>query len=321
MRTALMGFIICLGQIPLFSFTKPYYQCPYNEKSNVIEFCKLYAAAYVPLLEGNYSSPNTWTRYVGDRLSPITFNSNNKNQLLEEFETIIHESTHQKNSRDVVYVSPQAEFYTSTEEKNLILNCFKSERIGEFFSEEQKESIFRFNTYIGLNNSNTSNVYGIWGLLDEFTAYQNGCSASLMAYEKALSLKDTATALIFIKESIKTYFAYFEFRAFIGAYLKYAKEYEADFYQELLQFTALRKAFTLNSNLFLSSHYKINQSVKRLKRHYSSIQWLYEYNQKTYEKPAVAAMNAFKPELEAFSAPFELEYAWAKPSSAPANKK
>ena len=169
MRTALMGFIFCLGQIPLFSFTKPYYQCPYNEKSNVIEFCKLYAAAYVPLLESNYSSPNTWTRYVGDRLSPITFNSNNKNQLLEEFETIIHESTHQKNSRDVVYVSPQAEFYTSTEEKNLILNCFKSERIGEFFSEEQKESVFRFKTYVGLNNSNTSNVYGIWGLLDEFT--------------------------------------------------------------------------------------------------------------------------------------------------------
>jgi hypothetical protein len=283
-----------------------------NEKTNVLQFCKMFAPAYVPLLETHYSSPNSWNRYVDGKPSSIVFNSNIQSDVYREFETIIHESTHQKNSNEIIFVSPEISFYTTADQRTLINHFFKSEQIASLLPSDVNEKVFRFNTYIGLNSGVTSNVKGIWGLMDEYTAYQNGCRASIMAYDNALLKGDTTMALTCIEESVKTYFAYYEFRLFIGAYLKYAALYHSELYKDILEFTALRKAFALNTILFEANVYNIQHTKNRLKRHNAHVEWLYNYYQEKYVAPTNACLVPFQEYLSVFSKPFESEYAWAK---------
>lgn len=312
MKTCLYTYALILVAVQLHA-SDPVKGLINDEKTNVLQFCKTFAPAYVPLLQTHYSSPNSWARLVDGKPSSIAFNSNIHSDLYREFETIIHESTHKKNSEEVLFVCPENAFYTTADERTLINQLFKSEKIGLLLPTDVQERVFRFKTYVGLYSGVTSNQNGIWGLLDEYTAYQNGCRASIMAYDNALLKGDTTMALTCIEESVKTYFAYYEFRLFIGAYLKYAALYHPDLYNNILAFTTLRKAFTLNTILFETNLYNIKNTKQRLKRHHAHIEWLYNYYQDKYATPTQAYMEPFEEYLSTFSKPFESEYEWAKP--------
>lgn len=313
MKTCLYSCVLISLIVPLHGASDPEKGLINNEKTNVLQFCRTFAPAYVPLLETHYSSPNSWSRLVDGKPSSIAFNSNIQSDVYHEFETIIHESTHSKNSDEVVFVSPENSFYTTTDERILINQFFKSEKIAVLLPTDVQEKVFRFKSYVGLYSGVTANQNGIWGLLDEYTAYQNGCRASIMAYDNALLKGDTTMALTCIEESVKTYFAYYEFRLFIGAYLKYAHLYHPELYNNILAFTTLRKAFTLNTILFESNLYNIQHTKRRLKRHNAHIEWLYNYYQDKYVIPTQAYTEPFQEYLTTFSNPFEFEYAWAKP--------
>ena len=137
-----------------------------TEKMLVLLFCQQYAPDYVPMLESSYSSPNSWSRTVGGVPTPANFNANDKNDVIAEFETIIHESTHSKNTRDGIYLGPNKYLLFTDAEKNDVQYFYKSELIAEFLPIDAEEKIFRFETYIGEGSGVSANLSGIFGLMD-----------------------------------------------------------------------------------------------------------------------------------------------------------
>ncbi len=134
-------------------------------------------------------------------------------------------------------------YYNSTK-------TFESSIIRKIVPANANNSIFRYNSYVGLGSNFSSNLSGIYGLMDEFSAYRSGCHAGIISHLKATELNHTQNAKIFISEANKTYFAYYEFRLFIAWYLAYAKKYNESIYKELLDNKNLRIAFTLLDELF-----------------------------------------------------------------------
>lgn len=271
-----------------------------TEKMLVLLFCQQYAPDYVPMLESSYSSPNSWSRTVGGVPTPANFNANDKNDVIAEFETIIHESTHHKNTRDGIYLGPNKYLLFTDAEKNDVQYFYKSELIAEFLPIDAEEKIFRFETYIGEGSGVSANLSGIFGLMDEYSAYQNGCSAALVAYDNALQEKDTTLAITFFKDALATYYAYYEFNSFIGAYLKYGKTKEPIIYQKIMNNSTLRRAYSINTIEFEKAIATINSQSNRLKSNYKLVKSSLEYYKTKYEVYAKSCMTSFQPELTNF---------------------
>ncbi len=271
-----------------------------TEKMLVLLFCQQYAPDYVPMLESSYSSPNSWSRTVGGVPTLANFNANDKNDVIAEFETIIHESTHHKNTRDGIYLGPNKYLLFTVAEKNDVQYFYKSELIAEFLPIDAEEKIFRFETYIGEGSIVSANLSGIFGLMDEYSAYQNGCSAALVAYDNALQEKDTTLAITFFKDALATYYAYYEFNSFIGAYLKYGKTKEPIIYQKILNNSTLRRAYSINTIEFEKAIATINSQSNRLKSNYKLVKSSLEYYKTKYEVYAKSCMTSFQPELTNF---------------------
>ena len=271
-----------------------------TEKMLVLLFCQQYAPDYVPMLESSYSSPNSWSRTVGGVPTPANFNANDKNDVIAEFETIIHESTHHKNTREGIYLGPNKYLLFTDAEKNDVQYFYKSELIADFLPIDAEEKIFRFETYIGEGSGVSANLSGIFGLMDEYSAYQNGCSAALVAYDNALQEKDTTLAITFFKDALATYYAYYEFNSFIGAYLKYGKTKEPIIYQKIMNNNTLRRAYSINTIEFEKAIATLNSQSNRLKSNYKLVKSSMEYYKTKYEVYAKSCMTSFQPELTNF---------------------
>jgi hypothetical protein len=271
-----------------------------SEKILVLLFCQQYAPDYVPMLESSYSSPNSWSITVGGVSTPANFDANDKNDIIAEFESIIHESTHHENTRDGIYLGPNKYLLFTDAEKNDVQYFYKSELIADFLPADAKEKIFRFKTYIGKGSGVSANLSGIFGLMDEYSAYQNGCSTALKAYDNALKEKDTTLAITFFKDALKTYYAYYEFNSFIGAYLKYGKSKEPIVYQKIINNSTLRRAYTVNTIEFEKAIALINSQSNRLKSNYKLVKSDQEYYKTKYEVYAKSCMTSFEPELTNF---------------------
>ena len=271
-----------------------------SEKILVLLFCQQYAPDYVPMLESSYSSPNSWSRTVGGVPTPANFNANDKNDVIAEFETIIHESTHHKNTREGIYLGPNKYLLFTDAEKNDVQYFYKSELIADFLPIDAEEKIFRFETYIGEGSGVSANLSGIFGLMDEYSAYQNGCSAALVAYDNALQEKDTTLAITFFKDALATYYAYYEFNSFIGAYLKYGKTKEPIIYQKIMNNSTLRRAYSINTIEFEKAIATLNSQSNRLKSNYKLGKSSMEYYKTKYEVYAKSCMTSFQPELTSF---------------------
>jgi hypothetical protein len=271
-----------------------------SEKILVLLFCQQYAPDYVPMLESSYSSPNSWSITVGGVPTPANFDANDKNDVIAEFESIIHESTHHKNSRDGIFLGPNKYLLFTDAEKNDVQYFYKSELIADFLPIDAKEKIFRFKTYIGKGSGVSANLSGIFGLMDEYSAYQNGCSAALKAYDNALKENDTILAITFFKAALATYYAYYEFNSFIGAYLKYGKSKEPVIYQKIMNNSTLRRAYTINTIEFEKAIAIINSQANRLKLNYKLVKSNLDYIKTNNEVYAKSCMTSFEPELTNF---------------------
>lgn len=96
---------------------------------------------------------------------------------------------------------------------------------------------FRFDTYINGEAAMASIQFGVYGMLDEFTAYcwDNHNSIMQRDYQKSNGL--------FIWNS-NSYLAYAEFRFYILHYMLYAQQHYPDVYSGILNNDSFRQAFT-----------------------------------------------------------------------------
>ena len=165
-------------------------------------------------------------------------------------------------------------------------------------SAEAQEKIFRYENYVSKQSSVGANNQGIVGIMDEYSAYQNGCTAALIAYDNALKEKDTTIAVTFFKEALATHFAYYEFNIFLGAYVKYARLYNPEVYQQILKLTTLKKAYTLISQRFLNSLQIIQSASTRLEGNYHLVEYSIDYHDKNYVEFTKEYMKNFENDLQ-----------------------
>ncbi|MBR3099629.1 MAG: leucine-rich repeat domain-containing protein [Clostridia bacterium] len=103
---------------------------------------------------------------------------------------------------------------------------------------------YRFDTYVDGDASMASIQYGIYGLMDEFTAYcwGNHNMVTQVSYRQDNGLPGLPNS--------NQYLAYAEFRYYILHYMLYAKDHYPDVYTSILNNASLRSAFRTIDNKF-----------------------------------------------------------------------
>ncbi len=211
----------------LMDYTKTFY----------INEADFYANPYKDLLDKNYCGPGCYTTVVNGTSEDWNYDTT-RNVLSSDFGTVIHESTHNFNGSKY-FVIPGIEIAVNQ------TSTFNSSEFSTIVPADASKRIFRYETYVGANAVVSANKSGIYGLMDEFSAYENGTRADVLAAKTALANGDTTLANNFLSQAKGTYFAAYEFNLFIAWYLHFAKTNHPDIYKETMANTALRLTYTL----------------------------------------------------------------------------
>ena len=178
--------------------------------------------------------------------------------LLNRIETAVHEQSHAYTSYNSSYnmkKDPATGEYSIAIERAYYLGegshimvpetaTYKTEEIASIVPESLRS--FRYDTYVGAGATVDSNVNGIYGLMNEFTAYSWGSLAGISLYEYFLDQPLTAENwLEYVSIASSSYFAYSEFKFFILSYMLYAKENYPEIYEQTMNNQALLDAFRI----------------------------------------------------------------------------
>lgn len=196
-----------------------------------------YAAGYHRVLLDAYSGPGLYNTYVNGQYVPWNQDTSHK-ALFREINTVVHESVHHYN-QDQYLIIPGITIPVSKTE------VCKSEGFGQIAPKDITSQIFRYSLYVSKGSVVSANQSGIYGIMDEFSAYMNGTRASLMAAQKSMANGSSEEAELQMKETGKTYFAWYEFRLFTAWYLHYTHLNQRDIYNKIMENNNLRLAFTL----------------------------------------------------------------------------
>lgn len=104
---------------------------------------------------------------------------------------------------------------------------------------------FRFDTYIGnADDYLAANSLGVYGLLDEFTAYYYGTRTACELYDYYMTLDQTPDNWFdYISNVSGQYFAHAEFRFYILKYLMYAKQNYPNIYKDIMANKEFKQVF------------------------------------------------------------------------------
>lgn len=238
---------------------------------------------YKAFIDSNYCGPGCYFVVVNNQRTEASIDTTN-DQLFDSFGTVVHESTHTFNQHTKLMVEP-----------GVIIDFMRtetvySENIASIVPKDAAEKIFRYKTYVGKGSGVSANQNGIYGLMDEFTAYRNGtkvCTDAAIAAKLKGNAKRTEG---FLKLATQTYFAYYEFRLFIGWYMQFLEKSNPQAYTALLNNTNFRITYTLIEQGFL----KDIQTMENLIRETPKVKWNYDY----YEKEYAAYCKEHLPEVE-----------------------
>lgn len=223
-------------------------------KSYYIAVCSTYATGYDKILEKAYCGPDCYYSVIDGKL--VSWNKDTTvSRLFGSIETVIHESVHHYNGRDYL-VTPEISIN--------VPRCaiYKSEQVKAIAPADASSKIFRYKTYIGDSSYVSVNQSGIFGLLDEFSAYSHGVRFSVKAAEGAMARGDTALARAFLGQASSTSYAYYEFNLFMGWYVHFAKTNHPDIYKEMMAANNLRLAYTLLDQEFAATNKRLLELVK-----------------------------------------------------------
>ena len=182
----------------------------------------------------------------------------NMGSLMEMIDTAVHEECHGytiKNGTGGYIYDPSSGKYTSDlsyayyvgEGSHILvpeLSSYKTEEIAAIVPESLRTD--RYSTYVGADSELSANLNGIYGLMNEFTAYSWGSLAGISLYEYYLTQPITAENwLKYIGISSGTYQAYSEFKFFILSYMIYAKDNYPEIYAETMGNQAILDTFRI----------------------------------------------------------------------------
>jgi len=249
-------------------------------KSFFLSNIKKYSPTYLSVIEESYCGPGCYLRVVNNQT--VSWNNDTTyKELINDYSTMVHETTHHYNGAGGY--NWEKNFWNSRVlvEPGITISyeqtpTFHSELFISIVPKEAPKKIFRYGTYVGRGADPSANLSGIYGLMDEFSAYKNGTRVSIEAANTAIKLNDKEKIEIFEQKAIGEYFAYYEFRLFIAWYLEYAQKNKPDIYKKIMANTNLRVAYTLLDDGFLNDIKDLEKLVKKYPI------YSYEYNEKEY---------------------------------------
>lgn len=236
-------------------------------KSFFLTNIKKYSPTYLSVIEESYCGPGCYLSVVNNQTVSWD-NDTTYKTLIDDYGTMVHESTHHYNGAGGY--NWETKFWNSRVliEPGITISfpqttTFHSELFISIVPKEAPKKIFRYGTYVGRGSDPSANVSGIYGLMDEFSAYKNGTRASVEAANTAIKLNDKEKIEIFEQKAVSEYFAYYEFRLFIAWYLEYATKNKPDIYKKIMANTNLRVAYTLLDDGFLNDIKELEKLVKK----------------------------------------------------------
>lgn len=211
---------------------------------------------------------------------------NSEKELLESYDVVVHELLHGYNSINPGNGSYSYFLGPGQWAEVSMTEVFSSRKLNQFVRRGLQDSIFRYGLYVGGKrttvdqkgasiaiNNGTNDLFsiekGIFGLLDEYSAYYFGTLATweLFAYYKERYGEDAEDAWSDYKHSLLgNATAYHEFRLFISWYLRYAKKNHPEVHEELLANHSLRKTFTKVDGMFGDLMRQIEGAIPELNR-------------------------------------------------------
>jgi hypothetical protein len=279
-------------------------------KTKAIASIKKWCPEYMLLVDSAYCGPGCYNAMAGNKI--IMYAGDTNIRFPDELETLIHESTHHYNKEVWEWGKPLNHRYMVTPGHDLWARHTKLYPSSEFIAIVPKDApakIFRYGLYVGPDSHVSANSWGIYGMMDEFSAYYNGARSAWIGYHLAKSRGDKKSMEIFEQRCLGTYFAWYEFRTFMGWYLTYAKMKHPDVYKETMENREIAKVFAELDREF-------GDLAAKAEKEFSE-SWILEQ----YEKEYVSYLRPIMKGLETILTEFKTEKKKEEPKAIPKKKK
>lgn len=254
-RTTKSNLYPTLNEFKFEEWKKGHYEQFMKENKEAVKkiaetWIRKYCPNYMVIIDSSFCGPGCYNKIVDGK--NIYWDGDIKSiKFPNEINTIVHESVHMYNKSAFIADADTWKFqrtqrYLIEPGMDLTVNHGIYYQTSEFISIVPKEAptkIFRFNTYVAASSSVSANVWGIYGLLDEFSAYYNGTKASWDGYLFAKRMGLKPEEYTFRYETLATYSAWYEFRTFIGWYIQFAKMKHLDAYEDMMKNEEIKKVF------------------------------------------------------------------------------
>ena len=185
--------------------------------------------------------------------------------IIEQIETAVHEQCHSytwKNSRSF----NDNDIYIGNRKKIRVkfTKIFRTKKMAK--SIPKRCRTFRYSTYISdADPYLTANFKGVYGLMDEFTAYHWGMNntVALFDYYKQQSEKYDVW-WEYVNHGQNGRQAYAEFKYYILHYLYYAKKHNPKVYKGIMNNKKFRKAYRIIEKHYASLIKKFEKHLKKI---------------------------------------------------------
>jgi len=199
--------------------------------------------------------------------------------IARDFGTVVHEACHKVNQHisrgnsaaQGIFIAPGVRIRIPEGP------VYNSRELNRFVPDSLKQAIFRYDTYIGSRQTLiSSQINGIYGIMDEFCAYYHDTRASLDLYDYYLEkvcrgYRNSIAWADYLGEAAATVYAYYEFNLFISWYLQYARLRHPEVYKSCMENMPLRVAYTLLDDMFgqlVADYYAVRSALlASLNRH------------------------------------------------------
>lgn len=190
----------------------------------------------------------------------------NGTTIIDDIETAVHEETHgyilqnHRANEEEIYVGNEQGIHVAYTE------IFDSQEMTTDIPDELRT--FRFDTYIGDPDENmASNIDGVYGLLNEFTAYCWDLNNTVCLYDYYKAEANTPQDwLDYINKFNNGRMAYSEFNFYILKYLEYAKVNHPDIYEDIVTSKSFAEAYTTIENKYRSLTETADQYIEEIIR-------------------------------------------------------
>lgn len=186
--------------------------------------------------------------------------------IVDSVDTAMHEEIHGYSYRKAGYDKEDIYIGNKKYIRVKYTSVFRSRKMAATIP--KKLRTFRWKDYVGKPSKYmASDQNGVYGLLNEFTAYCWGMNAQLSLfsyYKKHNATPEQWTG--FINSCANDRLAYAEFKYYILHYLLYAKKHKPSVYRGIVNNTKFKKAFRTIEKKFASQNKKFEKRVKEIKK-------------------------------------------------------